>query len=399
MPPRPHYRSPLVAAVRRLRETAGRARYEGRRATQLRARQLEVIAVIAVQAGIAAGLSWWIAHNLLGNPNPVFAPTAAVGTIVAAIGQRTRRTVELLAGVGLGIVIGDLLIFLIGSGAWQTAVIVTLAIGVALGLVGRGGTIVSQVGGTAVLIATLSSSERNLEIPRIVDAVTGSAVGLVVVALLLPLNPIRVVNRAAGPVFAILVGRLQDIGVALRKRDAERAIRALDGLRGIEQDLGRLREAVSGAAEVVRLAPLRWGRRQEFEHYARGVTELTRVIEGARDLARRAVTVIDYREPIPGSLPDAIEMLASAVRELHRQARTGRDTGATRRRALVAARRGGRARREGLHNFGDALVTQLRVSAADVVRATGCPSRQAARAVRRAARNGERARPPYDDAR
>ncbi|AVT34228.1 hypothetical protein C6361_06550 [Plantactinospora sp. BC1] len=363
----------------------------------MRVRQLEIIAVIAVQAGLAAGLSWWIAHNLLGNPGPVFAPTAAVGTIVAAIGQRARRTVELLAGVGLGIVIGDGLIFLIGTGPWQTAVIVTLAIGVALGLVGRGGTVVSQVGGTAVLIATLSPTERDLELPRIVDAAVGSAVGLVVVALLLPLNPIRVVNRAAAPVFAILIGRLRDTGAALRERDVGRATQALDGLRGIEPDLRRLREAVSGAEEVVRVAPLRWRRRQEFERHARGVTELTRVIEGARDLARRAITVVDYREPIPHCLPDAIEMLASAVQELQHQARIGRDTGGASRRALVAARQGGRARREGLHNFGDALVTQLRVCAADILRATGCPSRQAGRAVRRAARDGERAKPAYDD--
>ncbi|WP_234359372.1 aromatic acid exporter family protein [Plantactinospora sp. BC1] len=397
MPPRPHYRSPLAAAVQRMRGTAGRARYEGRQATRLRVRQLEIIAVIAVQAGLAAGLSWWIAHNLLGNPGPVFAPTAAVGTIVAAIGQRARRTVELLAGVGLGIVIGDGLIFLIGTGPWQTAVIVTLAIGVALGLVGRGGTVVSQVGGTAVLIATLSPTERDLELPRIVDAAVGSAVGLVVVALLLPLNPIRVVNRAAAPVFAILIGRLRDTGAALRERDVGRATQALDGLRGIEPDLRRLREAVSGAEEVVRVAPLRWRRRQEFERHARGVTELTRVIEGARDLARRAITVVDYREPIPHCLPDAIEMLASAVQELQHQARIGRDTGGASRRALVAARQGGRARREGLHNFGDALVTQLRVCAADILRATGCPSRQAGRAVRRAARDGERAKPAYDD--
>ncbi|AVT41142.1 hypothetical protein C6W10_03120 [Plantactinospora sp. BB1] len=363
----------------------------------MRVRQLEIIAVIAVQAGLAAGLSWWIAHNLLGNPGPVFAPTAAVGTIVAAIGQRARRTVELLAGVGLGIVIGDGLIFLIGTGPWQTAVIVTLAIGVALGLVGRGGTVVSQVGGTAVLIATLSPSERDLELPRIVDAAVGSAVGLVVVALLLPLNPIRVVNRAAAPVFAILIGRLRDTGAALRERDVGRATQALDGLRGIEPDLRRLREAVSGAEEVVRVAPLRWRRRQEFERHARGVAELTRVIEGARDLARRAITVVDYREPIPHCLPDAIEMLASAVQELQHQARIGRDTGGASRRALVAARQGGRTRREGLHNFGDALVTQLRVCAADILRATGCPSRQAGRAVRRAARDGERAKPAYDD--
>ncbi|WFE53209.1 FUSC family protein [Micromonospora sp. WMMD1155] len=139
-------------------------------------RQLEIILLIAAQAGLAAALSRWFAYSVLGNPNPVFAPTAAVGTIAAAIGQRGRRTLELLIGVGLGIAIGDGLVSLIGTGPWQTGVIVALAIAVALGLAGRGGTVVSQVGGTAVLIATLSSSQQNLELPRVVDAVTGSLV-------------------------------------------------------------------------------------------------------------------------------------------------------------------------------------------------------------------------------
>ncbi|MBM0202412.1 hypothetical protein JNW90_04240 [Micromonospora sp. STR1s_5] len=47
---------------------------------------MEIIGLIALQAGLAAALAWWLAHDLLGNPNPVFAPTAAVGTIAAAIG-------------------------------------------------------------------------------------------------------------------------------------------------------------------------------------------------------------------------------------------------------------------------------------------------------------------------
>ncbi|MFY1692087.1 FUSC family protein [Plantactinospora sp. WMMB782] len=389
-------RSPLGTTVRQLGRTLVHARRESGQVTKLRMRQMRIIGVIALQAGLAAGLAWWIAHNLLGNPSPVFAPTAAVGTIVAALGQRTRRTVELLVGVALGIAVGDALIFVLGTGAWQTGVIVALAIAVALGLVGRGGTIVSQVGGTAVLISTLSSSEQNLEIPRIVDASVGSAVGLVVVTLLLPLNPIRVVNRAAAPVFTIFSARLHDIAVALRQGDADRARQALAGLRDVEPDLARLRDALNGAEEVVRLAPVRWGRRREFERYARSVTELVRAVGGGRSMARRAVTVIEYREPVPGYLPKAIDTLSEAVRALHREVRTGRASGVTRRRALVAARRAGRARREGLRNYGDALATQLRVTAADIVRATGCPSPEAGQAVRRAARHGEGLGPPAD---
>ncbi|MDW5329693.1 FUSC family protein [Plantactinospora sp. KLBMP9567] len=345
--------------------------------------------LISVQAGLAAGLAAWLSGNVLGNSNPVFAPTAAVGTIVAGIGQRTRRTVELLVGVGLGIAVGDALIIIVGYGPWQTAVIVAMAIGIALGLVGRGGTVVSQVGGTAVLIATLSSSERNLELPRIVDAATGGGVGLLVVALLLPLSPIHIVNGAARPIFQTLETQLRETAASLRTWDANRAARAMETLRALSPDLERLQEAVAGAEEIVTVAPARWGRRQEFEHYARGVKHLVRVVDDAQDLARRATTMVGYREPLPESMIDCVEVLADAVRQLHREARTGRNPEATRRRALEAVHAAGRARSEGVQLFGDAVVAQVRVTASDVVRATGCSIPEANEMVRHAAQEGE----------
>jgi hypothetical protein len=72
-----------------------------------RRRHLEVTIVIAAQCGLAAALSWMAAHRLFGVAMPVFAPTAAVGTIVAALGQRARRTAELLVGVAGGILVSD----------------------------------------------------------------------------------------------------------------------------------------------------------------------------------------------------------------------------------------------------------------------------------------------------
>ncbi|OKI74082.1 FUSC family protein [Micromonospora sp. CB01531] len=101
--------------------------------------QLEVAVVISLQAGLAAALAWSIGHDVLGNPSPVFAPSAAVGTIVAALGQRARRTAELLLGVGLGIATTDFLLTFLGTGFWQTGFIVGFAILATLVLFGRSG--------------------------------------------------------------------------------------------------------------------------------------------------------------------------------------------------------------------------------------------------------------------
>ncbi|MEW1585674.1 hypothetical protein AB0283_09535 [Micromonospora vinacea] len=54
--------------------------------------------------------------------------------------------------------------------------------------------------------------DPNLEWPRILDAVIGGAVGLAVVTLLFPVNPMRVLNRAATPIVQLTSAELRTIG-------------------------------------------------------------------------------------------------------------------------------------------------------------------------------------------
>ncbi|WFE49973.1 hypothetical protein [Micromonospora sp. WMMD1155] len=68
-----------------------------------RAWRLRLNGLLAVQAGIAASLAWFVGHQFLDNPAPVFAPTTAVGIVAASMGSRLRRTIELLVGVVLGL--------------------------------------------------------------------------------------------------------------------------------------------------------------------------------------------------------------------------------------------------------------------------------------------------------
>ncbi|MFI5836761.1 aromatic acid exporter family protein [Micromonospora sp. NPDC051300] len=387
--------SPLDRAAVQGRQAFSAARSRSGAAGRLRVRQLEVTLMIAAQAGLAAALAALLAQWLLGPGAHVFAPAAAVGTIATAIGQRARRTLELLVGVGLGIVVGDLLRDLLGSGAWQTGLVVGLAIATALVVAGRGGALVGQAGGTAVLIATLAPVQPGLELPRIFDALVGGLVGLFVVALLLPVNPMRVLDRAAAPVVTRLTAQLDATARALARRDADAAQRALEDLRGLEPDLGRLNEALSGAEEVVTIAPVRWHRRAEYHRFAEAVQHLERLILYARSVARRSATALQYDEPIPPALPEATARLGDAVRELHRACRIGADLTGARRLATEGAELAGRAWGQGVRAFGEAMISDLRTADSELLRATGCPPDEANRAVRRCAGAGEAAvRPP-----
>ncbi|MFG3604641.1 FUSC family protein [Micromonospora chersina] len=350
---------------------------------------MEVALVISVQAGLAAALAWWIGHRVLGNPSPVFAPSAAVGTIVAALGQRARRTFELLIGVGLGIAASDFLLAVLGHGFWQVGVIVAGAILATLVLFGRSGSAVGQAGGTAVLLATLGPVQKDVELPRIVEATVGGVVGLVVVVLLLPLNPMRILDRDAAPIYRCLADQLREISMALDTHDQQRAIHALDTLRGLGPDLSRMHQSLNGAQEVVSLAPARWRRREDVERFAGATMYLERVIEHCRGVARRSAMALEYQERTPAALCAGVGRLADAVELLRREHRSARRCGKTQQKIADAVEAAGRARAQGLDDFGEAVVTQLRTAASDLLRATGADPTTANRAVRASIKRGE----------
>ncbi|MEV1155867.1 FUSC family protein [Micromonospora chokoriensis] len=268
--------------------------------------------MITVQAALAAALSWFIGHNLLGIPAPVFAPSAAIGTIVAAIGQRVRRTAQSLIGVVIGILIGDALLYTVGPGPVQIGVAVGIAIAVALVFSGGSSAIAAQAGASAVVVTTLAPANPNLEWPRIVDAFIGGVVGLVVVTLLFPLNPMRVLDRAATPLIQLTSAELRTIATALDERDADKAIASLQRLRDSGPALARLSDALDGAKEVVSLAPVRWLRRDDVEQFVHFVEHAQRLIDDAQDLARTSAIVLQYDEALPAELTTTLSSAAVA---------------------------------------------------------------------------------------
>ncbi|RQX10872.1 FUSC family protein [Micromonospora arida] len=288
-----------------------------RHGLQVRAWRLRLFGLLAVQAGVAASIAWFVGYQFLGNPVPVLAPTTAVGIVAASMGTRLRRTVELLVGVILGLAVGDALMSMFGIGPWQTGVVVVLAIIVAV-LIKGGGSLLTQAGGTAVLIATLEPPVRELSVPRFVDSAVGGLIGLAVGLLLVPIHPQRTMQRLAEPVLDPTIDALRNLAAALRRRDLGGAEQSLNGLRGLGSRTTALDEGLGAAQEVVRLAPLRWRQRRSLAKYTRAVHHLERSLYGCRAIARRLTKALRDDEPIPDEFVAAIELLATSVQTLRR---------------------------------------------------------------------------------
>jgi hypothetical protein len=359
-------------------DARGRSR-AGIRASWLRARGA---AALALQSGAAAGLAWFVAHDVIGHTAPFFAPIAAVITLAVSVGQRLRRTAELVLGVAIGIAVGDAIILAIGSGPWQIGLVVFLAI-VLGAAVGGGSALIVQSASSAVLVATLTPAGV-LPYSRFVDALVGGLVGLVVMAVLLPLNPLTVVRRAADPALDAFAGGLHEVAAALAEGDVPRIEAALARLRAAEKLFASFVDAVQAAAENSALAPARWRSRGALAQYADSADHLVYAQRNVRVLVRRVLTALGDAETIPPVLPVAIGLLGDAVGLLRQELADGVEPVAARERALRAAAESGRAYDDGVGFSGGVVVAQIRTSVADLLRATGVEHAEAPRLVRRA---------------
>jgi uncharacterized membrane protein YgaE (UPF0421/DUF939 family) len=341
----------------------------------------------AVQSGLAAGVAWFVAQDVVGHDQPFFAPIAAVIVLSASAGLRWQRALELVGGVALGIAVGDGLIVLVGVGIVQIVAVVTIAMLFTVFL-GGGSLAVAQAASSAVLVVTLAPAEGDLNLDRFVDALVGGAVGLLVMSLVLPYNPLTRVRQAAGATLTQLADALALTATALREGDAVRARRALTDLRAGEGRQHDLEDSLTIGQETATLSPLQWRRRPVLARYLGASVHVERATRNVRVLARRGAAAVLAEEPVPAQLPEALDALALAVRTLRNELAAGREPEAARERALEATRIADAAYAAGLGFSGSVVVAQIRGAVVDLLRATGLPEDQADHLVEDAASAG-----------
>jgi len=350
-----------------------------------RVRTLRGSGATLIQTAVAAGVAWYLAHDVLDHRNAFFAPIAAVIALGVAPGKRTTRAIEIVVGVGVGIAVGDLLIAAIGRGPGQLGLVVLLAMTGTI-LLGGGTLVVSQAAASGVLVATVPTAHA-LVPTRFVDALVGGAVGLVVLAVV-PRDPIRLARREADPLLAGLASALDDVADALDAHDVPGAERALESARNLDQLVASLDESLELAAETALLAPLRWRERGPVDRYVIAATHLGLAVRNVRVLARAAVRAVELEPTIPDGLVASVRGLATAVRAFAPTLERGGDDSPVREAVIAAAVEATHALDEATGFSIDVLVGQVRSTATDLLRALGDSQVDAVARIRQAA--GER---------
>ena len=353
-----------------------------RAGVQVRRERIIATARPILQASVAAALAWLIATDVVGHPTPFFAPISAVITLGLTVGQRRRRAIELAIGVSVGIAIADLLVHAIGTGTWQVGVVTGLAM-LAATLVGGGTLLASQAGASAVLVATLQPPE-GFDFTRSLDALVGSVTALVVGALLLPVDPVRLVREGLGPVLDRLAAALERIGDALEQRDAADADRALAAVTRLDPAYERLSGTLAEAGDAARISLSRRGKLGRLERYVAAVGEIGLAIENTRVLGRGVTRAIALEDSTPPEITAAIRELATSARELERLLEDD-DAAPSRDAALRAVRLANAVLDETANLSAVHIVGQVRILAVDLLRAGGVGRPEAQHAVRTAA--------------
>jgi uncharacterized membrane protein YgaE (UPF0421/DUF939 family) len=338
------------------------------------ARRLSANAWPILQAALAATAAWVIANHVVDHPHPFFAPIAAVVSLNAARGERGSNTMRLVLGVMVGILVGELAIALSGRGYGSLGGSTLVAMIAALAISGDR-LVIAQGAAGAILTVATPFGEAGLE--RLIDALIGAGVALVISQLLFPAGPVALLRRAQSTAVHSLGDGLRLTASAIAREDPALAARAMDSLRSAPGRLVDLARARKSSTSVVRWSPL-WHQHQgpvvrEEENAAQ-----LDLLAGSCLMVTRAVLALNGQPPrelatAVGDLAAALETVAGGLGDRETRQQTAD-------RALDVARRGpdagGAATPE--HNF---AWMALRTAAQDLMVFAGVEPEQARQAL------------------
>lgn len=324
-----------------------------------------------IRLSVGTGLAYFIANQVLNHRQAFFAPIAAVITLIAGGGARRMRTmIELVIGVATGILVGEMLILLIGRGAWQISLVVVLAVAVGT-LLGLTGLALNQAATSSVLLAAVvPNAGTNVALTRFVDAFVGGLCGMAMV-LLLPRNVVRDIDREVQRILTGLAALLRKEALALRDRDGRLADESMADAQRMHPLLATLTSTATNVSEVARISPIRWRQRAHVELYTSTVIDLDNAVRDARVMGRKISAMVRHGEPVPNGLDDAIDALAAAVEIFADDLSEQDDFEEARRELVEAARMASVALPEAATLNSAAIAAQIRSLAADLMYASG----------------------------
>ena len=319
------------------------------------------------QCAIAAGVAWFIAHDLVGHATPFFAPIAAVVSLGTTYGQRLRRVAEVTVGVAVGVFLADLIVAGIGSGWWQLTIIVALAMSTAV-LLDGGQLFMMQAAVQSIVVSTLIP-DPGAALTRWTDAVIGGAVALLA-ATVVPAAPLRRPREQAARVVRKVAELLRAAADVMEDGEVDHALELLADARSTDHYVTELRAAADEGLAVVASSPFRVRHKGGLRRMGDLVDPIDRALRSTRVLVRRTAVTAYRHRPVPASYAVLCRDLADAAEVVSRELMADRMAVAARPALLAVGNETGKVERTADLNT-DVLLAQIRSVVADLLLLTG----------------------------
>ena len=342
------------------------------------------------RAAVAAAIAYFVSGLIWGHAHPFFASIVAFIIIGFSTEKKMRKVVEISCGVMMGVVLGEVARATIGSGTWQIAVVVFVA-GMLARFIDRSVVLGFQMSIQSLLVMIMPLTPTMSPGGRVLDALTGAAVAIVI-HLLLSGDPRRAQRRAARSFYRELENTLVSLSLAARSGDTGVARAALRSVRDTSQKYtDEWRLANDAANEMATFSPTGLRHADEIGRLRHLLVGSDRAMRNIRVIARHEVEFLEAVDGDPHStLADALLAAQDAVSTL--RAAVGHqevDFTEVRRclrlftayltpEVLLKNDKGVRPGRAG-HFEGVTLVVQLRALAIDLLQATGLEAKDAKR--------------------
>lgn len=290
-----------------LRRSVGR---RGRRSLSERVQRLRSRWFFILQCAISAAIAWYIAREVLGHPQPFFAPVAALVALGQSYGQRIQRVVQIVVGVAIGVLVGDLVVAAIGPGYVQMVVVISAAMVLATLL--DAGVLTTAQAGVQSAIVTILVADPGMAFSRWIEAVVGGVVALLA-ATITPATPLRRPRQHTAGIVAEMGAIFTETATALRSQDLALAGRTLSRARESERSLVTLESLADDGLSVIRSSPFRRSHLPAVQAIADLLEPLDRAIRNLRVLVRRADIALRHGEVVPKAYIDMVAELAEVA--------------------------------------------------------------------------------------
>ncbi len=290
-----------------LARSARAARRRSRTSMEHRWGRLKARSFFLAQIAISAAIAWFIARDIVGHTQPFFAPVAAIVGLGLSFGQRLQRAFQIVTGVAVGVMVGDLAVSVLGSGYWQIALIIFTAMAITTFL--DGGVLTTTQAGVQSAIVTILVAQPDQAFSRWLDAVIGGCVALLA-ATITPAAPLRRPRQHTSQIVREMSVLFSETAESLASGDLDRCNKTLTRARRTERSLNTLESLADDGLAVIRSSPFRRRHLPAVQQIADLLEPLDRAFRNLRVLVRRGTIAIRQGETVPRHYVQMVRDLA-----------------------------------------------------------------------------------------